>query len=179
MRLITATRRLQFCAGHRVMGHESKCANLHGHNYVVLLTAKAKPQTAAQDGIGRVVDFSVLKATIGTWIDRFWDHGFILCADDQQGLAAVKMMPGQKLFVMGENPTAENMAHFILSNLGPRLLPSNVRLIQVRIWETENCYADARLPLLADAPVDVAPLGGGRPETIFPEEAAGGDFLGD
>ena len=32
---LTCTRRLQFCAGHRVYGHESKCANVHGHNLAV------------------------------------------------------------------------------------------------------------------------------------------------
>ncbi len=40
--MITATRRVQFCAGHRVHRHESKCRNLHGHNYVAFFTAEAE-----------------------------------------------------------------------------------------------------------------------------------------
>ena len=54
--MITCTRRIQFCAGHRVMGHEGKCRNLHGHNYVVFVTAQADEL----DSVGRVIDFSVL-----------------------------------------------------------------------------------------------------------------------
>lgn len=41
MTTITCTRRLQFCAGHRVLGHEGKCARPHGHNYTLFVTAKA------------------------------------------------------------------------------------------------------------------------------------------
>ena len=63
---ITATRRLQFAAGHRVHGHEGKCRHLHGHNFVVFLTAAAENL----DAVGRVIDFGVLKERIGGWIER-------------------------------------------------------------------------------------------------------------
>ena len=49
--MITCTRRLTFCAGHRVLGHESKCAHPHGHNYVVYVTAEAEQL----DDVGRVM----------------------------------------------------------------------------------------------------------------------------
>jgi len=74
----TCTRRIQFCAGHRVAGHENKCNNLHGHNYVAFITAQAHNL----DNLGRVVDFSVLKDIIGGWIDDNWDHGLILWRED-------------------------------------------------------------------------------------------------
>ena len=46
-------RRFTFCAGHRLVGHEGKCRNLHGHNYTleVYLTGQE------QDEIGRILDF--------------------------------------------------------------------------------------------------------------------------
>ena len=69
----TATRRLQFCAGHRVHDHESECRNLHGHNYVVFLTA-ASTSDDPLDKLGRVIDFGVLKEKFGAWIDEWWDH---------------------------------------------------------------------------------------------------------
>src|SRR5262245_33453245 len=77
---VSATRRLQFSAGHRVFQHESKCANIHGHNYVVLLHAEAD----RLDKIGRVIDFSVLKAKFGTWIEDWWDHGMIYWERDTE-----------------------------------------------------------------------------------------------
>src|SRR5262249_22784820 len=55
--MITATRRIQFAAGHRVFGHEGKCRYLHGHNFVALVTAAADDL----DAVGRVIDFGVLK----------------------------------------------------------------------------------------------------------------------
>ena len=79
-RVTTATRRVQFCAGHRVMGHENKCAHLHGHNYVALITARADKL----DSVGRVIDFSVIKQRVGGWIEQHWDHGFIIARNDEQ-----------------------------------------------------------------------------------------------
>ena len=79
---ITAVRRLQFCAGHRVHLHESKCNNPHGHNYVIYLHAVADDNQL--DSLGRVIDFGVLKQKIGSWIDEFWDHGFIYFIDDKE-----------------------------------------------------------------------------------------------
>lgn len=136
---ITCTRRIQFCAGHRVYNHESKCRNLHGHNYVAFFKAHAP-----LDGLGRVIDFSVLKERIGGWLDTHWDHGFLLWEDDADALAAVTAIPGQKLFQMPWNPTAENMARYLLTVVCPQVLAdTGVEVTDVRVWETENCYADA------------------------------------
>lgn len=147
MSKITCTRRIQFCAGHRVFGHENKCAHLHGHNYVALFTAAADDL----DPQGRVVDFSVLKEKIGGWIDAYWDHGFILSKHDKEALAAVRgfapdRTQQQKLFVMECNPTAENMAKLLLDEVCPLLLlKTGVVITKVQLWETENCFAVAKL----------------------------------
>lgn len=136
---ITCTRRIQFCAGHRVYNHESKCRNLHGHNYVAFFKAHAP-----LDSLGRVIDFSVLKERIGGWLDTHWDHGFLLWEEDVDALAAVTAIPGQKLFQMPWNPTAENMARYLLTVVCPQVLAdTGVEVTDVRVWETENCYADA------------------------------------
>lgn len=139
---MTCTRRIQFCAGHRVHNHESKCRNLHGHNYVALFTARAK----ALDDLGRVIDFAALKERLGGWIDRHWDHGFVLYQHDYKAIEAVNMVADQKLYVMPSNPTAENMADHLLRAVAPLALDgTNVEVVAVRLWETENCYADATL----------------------------------
>ena len=136
---VTCTRRIQFCAGHRVHNHESKCRNLHGHNYVALFTASAE-----LDSLGRVIDFSVLKEKLGGWIDEKWDHGFLLWDKDDEAVGIVRQMPGQKLFLMPLNPTAENMALYLLAVVAPEVLKgTGVEITNVRVWETENCYADA------------------------------------
>ena len=135
----TCTRRLQFCAGHRVMGHENKCSNLHGHNYVVFVTASADQL----DNLGRVIDFSVLKEKLGGWIDKCWDHGMIIYADDDDWIKLCEDMD-TKLYALPINPTAENMAQYLIEYVCPLLFKDNaIEVSKVVLWETENCYAEA------------------------------------
>jgi len=144
---ITATRRVQFAIGHRVMRHESKCRHLHGHNFVFYLTAEADEL----DDLGRVMDFGVLKTGLGGWIEEHWDHGFVLCDADKParaGLDAFSKAEGlqQKLFLIRDNPTAENLAKHVLEFVGPQVLSgTGVRLTKVTVFETENGIAEASL----------------------------------
>jgi len=150
--MITATRRLQFCAGHRVHRHESKCANIHGHNYVLFFEAmKVKthdlPEDLDLDSIGRVIDFSVMKAKLGTWIGENWDHGFIFFAGDPD-LRALYLGPlvSHKHFELPYNPTAENMAKFLLTKICPVLFAdTGIVITSITLHETENCSAKVEL----------------------------------
>jgi len=140
--MITATRRIQFAAGHRVFGHEGKCRYLHGHNFVALVTATADDL----DAVGRVIDFGVLKERIGGWIERAWDHGFIVWQDDAEARRALEAVEGQKTFLLAGNPTAENLADHLLRVVGPDMLAgTGVRLVKVTLHETENGIAEATL----------------------------------
>jgi 6-pyruvoyltetrahydropterin/6-carboxytetrahydropterin synthase len=141
--MITVTRKLEFDAGHRVMNHESKCATLHGHRYVVEITAEAQ----ALDKIGRVIDFSVLKQKIGSWLDKNWDHTCIVYSKDTRTLKALKSMPRAKNpWVAPWNPTAENMAEHLLHVVCPaELKRTGVEVTKIKVWETPNCSAEACL----------------------------------
>ncbi|HJW69793.1 MAG TPA: 6-carboxytetrahydropterin synthase [Candidatus Binatia bacterium] len=140
--MITATRRIQFAAGHRVFGHEGKCRYLHGHNFVALVTAAADDL----DAVGRVIDFGVLKERIGGWIERAWDHGFIVWQDDAEARRALEAVEGQKTYLLAGNPTAENLADHLLRVVGPDMLAgTGVRLVKVTLHETENGIAEATL----------------------------------
>tara|TARA_R100001132_G_C3258505_1_gene83351 strand:- start:221 stop:652 length:432 start_codon:yes stop_codon:yes gene_type:complete len=133
------TRKVEFDAGHRVHGHESKCARLHGHRYVVEITAAA-PEL---DSIGRVIDFSVLKEVIGGWIDEEWDHRLLLWEGDS-------ILYGIEIDNLGVvyvpfNPTAENMAKWLLHHSN-RLLgeagKTEVVVRRIRVYETPNCWSE-------------------------------------
>src|SRR5215813_6067779 len=104
--MVTVTRRLQFAMGHRVYGHEGKCRHLHGHNFVAFVTASA----TSLDEVGRVIDFGVLKERIGGWIDREWDHAFVVWDGDAEARAALERVAGQRIYLLPSNPTAENLA---------------------------------------------------------------------
>lgn len=145
--MITCTRRLQFCAGHRVYGHESKCAHLHGHNYVALITARV----GELDEIGRVIDFGVLKEKVGGWIEEHWDHKMVLYQIDPLRALWLDPTDGREtphpdsLWLAPFNPTAENMARYLLDYVGPHALKdTGVRVMRVELWETENCRAEAQ-----------------------------------
>ena len=147
MTAISCVRLLGFDAGHRVYGHEGKCAHLHGHRYKVELHARGE---SGLDALGRVVDFSVLKERVGGWIDANWDHGLILYGGDPMAeVLSGTSIPGgagatQKLYVLGENPTAENLAKHLLERIIPPLmLGSGCDVIRVVLWETPNCFAVA------------------------------------
>lgn len=132
-------RRFQFCAGHRIVGHESKCAHMHGHNYVCYITVQEI--SGKLDSLGRVIDFSVLKDLFGTWIDTNWDHGFIASRHDEAVLAFLRTQK-MKHFILPENPTAENMARYLKYVVGPALLQSHGLVVtEVVLEETENCSA--------------------------------------
>ena len=52
-------------------------------------------------------------------------------------------MSEQKVFVMPTNPTAENIAQFLLDNSDSILDNKGVEVIVVKVYETENCFAVA------------------------------------
>lgn len=159
MSRVSAVRRLQFCAGHRVHRHESKCRHMHGHNYVVFFHAESE---SGLDALGRVIDFGVLKERLMPWIDANWDHGMIVWREDAEAIAAVRTLGDSKLFLLPTNPTAENMALHLLHEVAPRVLDgTGVTVKKVVLWETENCYAEAALEA-GEAPRASIALGGVR-----------------
>ncbi len=140
---LTIMKRIRFCAGHRLFKHEGKCAFFHGHNYVADIYVTGEEV----DEVGRLVDFAMLKEKFNGWIDEFWDHGFLLHDIDENGIAAIKMVEPCKYFLMPYNPTAENMARYLLEEVSPELLEGHaVRTSRVVIWETEDSFAEASLP---------------------------------
>ena len=143
--MTTCTRILEFDAAHRVLRHESKCSTLHGHRYKVEITCRA----IELDEVGRVVDFGVIKALVGTWVDKHWDHTTLVNVHDDALLSWCMMDAeenGKKPpYVVGGEPTAENIARVLLG-IARRLLEneySSLTVLAVRVWETPNCYASA------------------------------------
>lgn len=137
---IEAVRKIHFSAGHRVFGHESKCSNLHGHNYVLWVHASAEEL----DVVGRVIDFSVLKEKVDTWIQLNWDHTFLSYELDSELLALEPLVKKNKpWFICSFNPTAENMAKYLFEAIIPELLKgTGVSVTKLVLYETENCKVE-------------------------------------
>ena len=172
---IIAQRYHDISCGHRVVGHEGKCKGLHGHNYRIHFTVTSLEGARSSDlldDIGRVVDFGVIKSVLCNWLEEEWDHKMLLWVQDpliSDWLpAAYQHMiddaaefkgpnPVSKAFreafgavvPVSFNPTAENMALYLLRIKGPELLKgaghTNLLLTHVRVEETRKCSAEAQL----------------------------------
>lgn len=133
---VFAERYHDICAGHRVVGHEGKCRNLHGHNYRMTFKCEA----AALDSLGRVVDFSVIKSTLCEWLEREWDHRMLIWAEDPWR-QAVKGLDNS-VVIVPFNPTAENIGLHLLNVVAPPLLAeTGCTLVEVIVQETRKCSA--------------------------------------
>lgn len=138
--MIGIARRFEIDAGHRIPNHESKCRNFHGHRYVIEATFAGNvitEQGSSQEGM--VQDFSFLKESMSNVLMPF-DHAMILFDGD----SFLPMMLETKTKVISINsiPTAENLAQLFLDMLN-EYLPSSVRCVALRLWETPNCSAIA------------------------------------
>ncbi|MBX9597977.1 MAG: 6-carboxytetrahydropterin synthase [Burkholderiales bacterium] len=129
-------RKHEIHCGHRVYQHESKCRNLHGHSYVFHL----KCSSDKLDSLGRVIDFSVIKELLCQWLDDNWDHKMILW--DQDPLFTELLKLDSSVVSIPYNPTAENLARYLVETVGPRLFaPLPITLSEVTLEETSKCSA--------------------------------------
>lgn len=164
----TVIRSHEICAGHRVVGHESKCRHLHGHNYKFHF--KVAPKKGSQeinsillDDVGRVIDFSVVKTTLCQWLEDNWDHKFLHWEKDVliEGLKSVVGFADDcgefisakeqinfldSMVALPFNPTAENLAAYMVEVIGPQLLDEHgVQLVECTIEETSKCHVNYSL----------------------------------
>jgi 6-pyruvoyltetrahydropterin/6-carboxytetrahydropterin synthase len=131
------TREIAFCYGHRLLNYDGKCRHLHGHNGRAVITLEGP----GLDRRGMLVDFGEIKRHVQRWIDENLDHNMLLCRDDP--LLPLLRERGERVFVMDENPTAENIARLIFERTREAGLP----VVEVVLWETDHCcsaYASDR-----------------------------------
>lgn len=140
--------------GHRVVGHESKCRFLHGHNYRITFTCEAN----SLDSIGRVVDFGALKPTVCKWLEDNWDHKFLVWENDHLMQSVYGELPEnsttaedltdlrESIVFLPFNPTAENMAEYLLNHVAPSYFSkTGIKVVSVKVEETRKCSAIAEL----------------------------------
>ncbi len=125
------TRRIDFCYGHRLLQYDGKCKHLHGHNGRAVISI----ESPHLDTRGMVLDFSEIKQVVSAWIDENLDHRMILHHHDP-AVPALREL-GEPLYLIDENPTAENIAKLIYDFATGRGFP----VVRVDLWETRSCYA--------------------------------------
>lgn len=142
--MIEIKREHEICMGHRVYGHESKCKNLHGHNYKFEFTVRPK---VSLDSVGRVVDFSEVKTVLCQWLEANWDHKTLLYEQDPLSgaldyISAHDSNSGIYIISVPFNPTAENIANHFLNHIAIELCKNRSwYLYAVNLHETSKCSA--------------------------------------
>jgi 6-pyruvoyltetrahydropterin/6-carboxytetrahydropterin synthase len=140
------TRRLEFDAGHRIPDHKSQCRHLHGHRYALEITLSGDIIVQAGDPAnGMVMDFSEIKSLALQHLVDHWDHSFLVHAGDTLVVEFLKTLPNHKTVVLDCIPTAENLAaqaFALLDAVYRDTYGNHLRLQQVRLYETPNCWAD-------------------------------------
>ena len=129
-------KQLHFCYGHRLMDYEGKCAQAHGHNALLEVELFSR----RLDAKGMIRDFADVKELLGGYIERRLDHRMLLRRDDP--LVAALQSIGEEVFLMSENPTAENIARLLFDEASRLGLPVSA----VRLWETPDAVAEYRGP---------------------------------
>ena len=124
-------KKMEFCYGHRLVGHPGLCKHLHGHNARVELEF----ESATLNAQGMVCDFLEIKSKIKTWIDQTLDHKMILHQSDP--LVAVLRQKDEPIVIFDKPPTAEVFAQKIFDYAKSLGFP----IVAVRLWETETSMA--------------------------------------
>ena len=133
--MFTVTRYHDISCGHRVCGHENKCSHLHGHNYRITFCCAGE-----LDSLRRVIDFSVIKEKLCVWLEEHFDHRFLIWTEDPLADALLSLDP--KVVQVPFNPTAENIAEYLVTVVGPeQLRGTGVKLIRCDVEETRKCTA--------------------------------------
>lgn len=137
--MIRCTRRIEFDAGHRVIGHKHKCKFLHGHRYALEVTMISQEL----DNCGMVIDFGTIKEVMQQWIDDNFDHTLILHNSDKILGDSIENITGQKVYYLDSNPTAENIALHLKDVIIPELFANEgINLDKIRLFETPKCFVE-------------------------------------
>jgi 6-pyruvoyltetrahydropterin/6-carboxytetrahydropterin synthase len=110
-----------FSSAHQLRGYKGKCENLHGHNYKIEIYARGREL----DNIGLLVDFGELK-TAADEVVQYLDH------------RNINELPP---FDVELNPSAENLARYILERVASRVGDERVKVYKVRCFETPTSIA--------------------------------------
>lgn len=96
------SKRMEIAGAHNLkLDYESKCSNIHGHNWIITVYLKSKEL----DHNGMVMDFTQIKKRIHNKLDHQYINN-----------------------VIGEtNPTAENMAKWIHDEIGDKCYKVSVQ----------------------------------------------------
>jgi len=110
----------KFAAAHQLLLSQTKCENLHGHNWKIEVIVQGE----RLDKSGMMIDFSILKKEVDQVLDTL-DHHFL------------NDIP----FFKENSPSSENIARYIATTLEKKLDTPDVKISRVVAWESDDACA--------------------------------------
>lgn len=126
--------------GHRLPEHFGKCKNIHGHTYKLIVELDGEVQTS-----GMVMDYYDLKQIVKPIVEKL-DHAFLVFSGDTEIIEFLKKV-NSKYVVVDFQSTVENICLYFLDEIKKAGLPTNIKAVKVKIFETIDDYAEETLVL--------------------------------
>lgn len=140
MALVRVTKEFDFEMAHALFNYDGLCKNIHGHSYKLKVTVIGEPiSDKSNPKLGMVIDFKDLKNIVNREIINVFDHAFIISRDADYQKESHEMF--QKTMVVDYQPTSEMLIQDFAERIAKQL-PNNVKLHNLRLFETANSYAE-------------------------------------
>lgn len=138
--MLKLTKIFHFEMAHAIHGYTGACQHIHGHSYELHVTiSSAGFETGYIPAPGFLIDFKEIKNQVNTLIVKTFDHQLILSGNFLAANPAFSSL--DNLIIFEAEPTAENLLLFIRQKLNSKL-PKNIRLAQLKLFETKDSYAE-------------------------------------
>lgn len=123
-----------FDSAHFLSGYKGKCANLHGHRWVISAEVASERLIASGQLRGMVTDFGDIKRDLKNLADEF-DHAFIYEKGTLKSATVAALNEENfRLIEADFRPTAENFAEYFYN----RLSEMGYNVSSVTVYETPN-----------------------------------------
>ncbi len=140
---IRITKHFDFEAAHALFGYDGKCKNIHGHSYQLYVTIIGTPiKDKNHPKNGMVLDFGDLKQIVKSEIIDIFDHAIVLNKQTEHLHLAEKIADySHRTVLVDYQPTSELMIQDFAKKIQKKL-PKNVALHSIKLYETNNSYAE-------------------------------------
>ena len=129
--------------GHRLPEHFGNCKNIHGHSYKMI--AEFEGRLNEND---MIIDFYDIDRIIKPLVEKL-DHAFMVNKNDLEVIEFLDKIKSKKL-VVDFNSTVENICKFVLDEIKKADLSNNISSVSVRVYETNEDYAEEKIILELD-----------------------------
>ena len=131
-----------FETAHALWGYDGKCANIHGHSYVLTVSITGDViDDPSNPKHGMIIDFGDIKDVVKKEIVNVYDHCLLVRKDTPHAGYADVETGFKKVWLTEFQPTCENMLIDMVNRL-IAALPHHIELKYAKLQETRSSYAE-------------------------------------